>query len=185
MRVRGLEALIQVDDPAWPALTDLFARSTVPVRVLPLGDPAAGPTTLYRLQVTARSFLGALALNCGGVLVDDGWVRLLGGGTTVGGDDASGLPDLATANGLGDPEPARCAPSTLIVGFDVLGGTFAINPAIGPRNRASRSIPRCGARRDRTSGRPTAGRFPSGNWSRVTAIWPRSSRPWATARPCR
>ena len=34
---------------------------------------------LSRLQVTARSMMGALALSSGGMLVDHGWVRLLGG----------------------------------------------------------------------------------------------------------
>jgi Protein of unknown function DUF2625 len=79
----------------------------------------AGLEVLFRMQVTARSMMGALALNSGGMLVDHGWVRLLGGGS---GD----LPDLAAANGLGPPG-ASAPPPWLTAGFDVLGGRFAVN----------------------------------------------------------
>jgi hypothetical protein len=107
-------------EPAWPGLQELFAAAEVPVRVLDLDDPARGRTTLRRLRVSARSYLGALALNCSGVLVDDGWLRLLGAG-------GAALADLATTNGLGDEDATGSAPSHLVFGFDVLGGTFAIN----------------------------------------------------------
>jgi uncharacterized protein DUF2625 len=62
--------------------------------------------------VSAASALGALALNCGGMLIDRGWLRMLGAGCT-------GLPDLATANGLDDSEVA-VAPGVLTVAYDVL-----------------------------------------------------------------
>jgi hypothetical protein len=87
--------------------------------VLPAGREA-GLDVLFRLQVAARSTLGALALNCGGLLVDHGWVRVLGGGT-------SRLPDLATASGLGRPGSPGAPPPSLTVAFDVLGGRFAVN----------------------------------------------------------
>jgi hypothetical protein len=62
--------------------------------------------------------MGALARHTGGLLVDDGWLRVLGGG------DERGLPSLAQANGLpGDEQP----PAALMVGHDVLGGRFEVN----------------------------------------------------------
>lgn len=86
-------------------------------RVLPV-DRAAGELCLYCLQVSARSTLGALALNTGGITVGHGWLRVLGGG-------GLGLPDIAAVNGLeGTPTPP---PPLLLVAFDVLGGRFAIN----------------------------------------------------------
>ena len=114
--VRSIEELIDVPDPAWPRL-EAAARGDG-VRVLPVSREQ-GREVLYRLQVTARSGLGALALNCGGILVDQGWLRLLGGG-------APGMPDLATANGLGDPAEGR-QPGAMFVAVDVLGGRFAID----------------------------------------------------------
>jgi hypothetical protein len=71
---------------------------------------------LLALQVTARSTLGALALHTGGVVIDHGWLRLLGGGH-------GRLPSLATANGVTDGQQ----PPVLLIGFDVLGGRFAID----------------------------------------------------------
>lgn len=83
-------------------------------------EPAQGLRTLYSLQVSAGSFLGALALNCGGILADHGWFRIYGGGSL-------GLPDLATANHLADPQAVTSPPGLLEVGADVLGGRFAID----------------------------------------------------------
>jgi hypothetical protein len=77
--------------------------------VLPIEQPK-GENALLRLQVTAHSTLGALALHTGGVLVEHGWLRLLGGGSA----------DLPAIN---EPE----TPGFLVVALDVLGGRFAIN----------------------------------------------------------
>ncbi|MFF5234999.1 hypothetical protein [Dactylosporangium sp. NPDC000521] len=50
------------------------------------------------------------------MLVDDGWLRVLGGG------DEAGLPSLARANGL--PGDGR-SPASLVVGHDVLDDALA------------------------------------------------------------
>jgi len=63
--------------------------------------------------------MGALALHTGGLLVDDGWLRVLGGG------DDRGLPSLAQANEL--PPRGEQPPPALLVGHDVLGGRFEVN----------------------------------------------------------
>ena len=65
------------------------------------------------MQVTTRSALG-------GLLVDDGWLRILGGRTDQ-------LVDLATIDGLDDPNEQVGPRGHLVVGQDVLGGYFAIN----------------------------------------------------------
>jgi hypothetical protein len=75
---------------------------------------------LFRLRVTTASTLGALAANCGAILIDCGWLRLLGSGL-------DGLPSLPEANGLDEPSDRSTPPGHLVVGYDVLGGTFAVN----------------------------------------------------------
>jgi hypothetical protein len=114
--MRTVDELTAVAESAWPRLeAELLANPAI--TVLPIAS-TAGRETLYRLQVTTRSRLGALALHAGGLLVDDGWLRVLGGG------DERGLPSLAQANGLpGDEQP----PAALLVGHDVLGGRFEVN----------------------------------------------------------
>lgn len=116
-RVRSLQELRDVDDPAWPALEATLAKhpgtSALPVEV------AEAEAQLVALQITAASTLGAIALHTGGITLDHGWLRMLGGG-------APGLPGIAVANGLHTDAP-REAPSVLHIGVDVLGGRFALN----------------------------------------------------------
>jgi hypothetical protein len=117
--VRSVQDLTSVDDPAWPVILEWVQASPRPVRVLP---PPTGDRgrCLRRLQVTVRSPLGALAWESGGLVLDDGWLRMLGGGS-------AGLPDVATASGLDEPAPESAPPPLLIVAQDVLGGLFAVN----------------------------------------------------------
>ena len=61
-----------------------------------------------------------MALNCGGVVLHNGWLRLLGGGHGE-------LLDLAAANEMDVPTEASVSPAILTVGYDVLGGQFAID----------------------------------------------------------
>ena len=111
--------LATTDEPAWPEIQQAINASPHPVTVLPV-DRADGLAALYSLQVTARSGLGALALNCGGLIVDHGWLRVLGGGSGA-------LPDLASINGLLDPRQQVEPRGAMVVAFDVLGGRFAID----------------------------------------------------------
>jgi hypothetical protein len=114
--MRPLDELAVPEDSAWPALAAAVERSSVGARAAP-ADPDPAAQTLVRLQVTTRSVLGALAFHCGGLVVDSGWLRILGGGSP-------GLPDLVTANGLQD---AVGPPPFLLVAYDVLGGRFAVD----------------------------------------------------------
>ena len=94
-------------DDAWSELAEML--ETAPnARVL--GGGSAEDRKI--LGLTDRSYLGAMVANTGGVSVDHGWLRLLGG---AGGD----LPSVVEVN---------MVPSGFcIVGFDVLGGVFALD----------------------------------------------------------
>jgi hypothetical protein len=103
-----------VSDPAWPQIQALIEGAPSSVRVL-TADEARRDVALEALQVTTASFLGAVVGECGALLVDHGWLRILGAG-------AAGLPGVHEANVLaGGPPPL------LVVALDVLGGRFAIN----------------------------------------------------------
>jgi Protein of unknown function DUF2625 len=107
-------------DCAWSRLQDLFLAAQTSVDVLALPGPAEGLPS--RTSLGFSSTLGALALHCAGLIIDDGWLRVLGGG-------GAGLPDLATANDLAtaDDLAPRDGGPYLLIAFDVLGGSFAIN----------------------------------------------------------
>lgn len=110
-----IERLIAVDDPAWPHLQQALAESDV--IALPV-DSERGQRSLWGLQVSAASTMGAVALHTGGIVAEHGWVRLYGGGS-------EDMPSIAEANGLSGPVSAP--PGALVVGHDVLGGLFAID----------------------------------------------------------
>lgn len=117
--VQTLAELVEVDDSAVPLFTQWIDNPAVDVEVLPV-EPDRRDDCLVQLQVTLRSMLGVLAYEVGGLLVDHGWLRLLGGGHGA-------LPSLAEAIALGDPASAAAPPDYVVLGWDVVGGVFALD----------------------------------------------------------
>ena len=117
---RPLAELLQADEPAWPMVQEWIAQARNPVEVLPA--PANAGKELHAVQVTVRSPMGAIVYHTGGVLIDRGWVRILGGG---------GHPrmrrSLAEWNRGRTIDEGGNSRGLLLVGDDVLGGFFAIN----------------------------------------------------------
>jgi hypothetical protein len=111
-----LHDLTTVDDPAVSLLREWLASGDVDTQVLDV-EPDRRDRCLVGLQVTLRSVLGALAYETGGLMVDHGWLRLLGGGHGA-------LPSLYEALGLDD---ASAAPEYVVLGWDVVGGVFALD----------------------------------------------------------
>jgi hypothetical protein len=73
-----LSELINVDDPAIPLVREWAANAVRPVEILLPSD--ARDEVLLKTQVTTRSPLGAIAHETGGLLVDGGWLRIIGSG---------------------------------------------------------------------------------------------------------
>lgn len=116
--MRTLEELLAADD-AWAGVAQQAARAGA--EILPPA-PGAGEATLLAAQVTTRSPVGAIALHSGGILVDHGWLRLLGANSTrMGG----GL--VAWNEDLGGPPLDPPLREALVVAYDALGGFFALN----------------------------------------------------------
>jgi hypothetical protein len=82
-------------------------------------EPLRGEATLAALKVSATSTLGSIARETGGLLVDDGWLRLLGGG-------AERLPSLAEWAGLVGQPIVEPVDRGLCVAFDAVGGFFVL-----------------------------------------------------------
>lgn len=94
-------------------------RSGVEVTVLSPNLERA-EQVLSQLQVTTRSPLGAIAYYTGGLLVDHGWVRILGGGNDT------FLRDLLNWNAI-DVDSTSRLENCILIADDVIGGFFAIN----------------------------------------------------------
>ncbi len=111
---RSADDLRHVSDPAWPQIQALIEGAPQSVRVLST-DLARRDVALEALQVSTGSYLGAVVGECAALVVDHGWLRILGAG-------GEGLPGVHEANRLSDGPPPL-----LDVAWDVLGGRFAIN----------------------------------------------------------
>jgi Protein of unknown function DUF2625 len=117
---RQLSELIDDQEPAWPLVQAWMTEATNDVVVLPV-QRTDGEETLLALQVTSRSPIGAIALETGGLIVDRGWLRILGSGHEL-------LTGLSRWNGLGGLNaPGPPLADALVVGHDAIGGFFALN----------------------------------------------------------
>jgi hypothetical protein len=103
------------DEDALPTIREWVAASPLDVTILP-ASPEAGRRALEALQVTTRSPLGAVAFHLGGLLVDHGWLRVLG----------AGCEQLTRALDLWNTvDASRRCEDGLLIADDVLGGFFA------------------------------------------------------------
>jgi Protein of unknown function DUF2625 len=117
--MRNLEDLLS-DDPAWPLVCQWINEARNKVEVLP-PTALARDQALVALQITTRSPMGAVVYETGGILIDSGWIRLLGSGHLR-------LPRAMDSWNLGRTcQDDGSPPPILIVADDVIGGTFAIN----------------------------------------------------------
>ena len=110
----SLAELLDANDPAWPLVEQWIASAKNQVEVLPARDDDRS-RALEELQVTTRSPMGAIVYETGGLLIDHGWLRILG----------SGHPRLPRSLMQWNREAE--ADGFLLIADDVVGGFFAIN----------------------------------------------------------
>lgn len=108
------------DDPAMPMIRGWLVGNRRPIEILPCA-PDHGAVSLEALQVTTRSPLGAVAHETGGILIDDGWIRVLGAG------HERLLRTIAGWNGLPCDPGEAFLPGAMFIGDDVIGGLFAVD----------------------------------------------------------
>ncbi len=120
MHQRSLAELIDHQDPAWPQLLHWAKRASNTAEILPV-ERLRGEKTLLALQVTTHSMLGAVALETGGILIDQGWLRVLGAGCERMSES------LLSWNGWDDTATPPVLSDALIVAHDIVGGFFALN----------------------------------------------------------
>jgi len=119
--MKQLQELINREDSAWPLVRQWIAEATNHVEVLPPIDDATRERALLETQVTTRSPMGAVIFESGGILVDHGWLRILGSGSAR---LPRSLPEWNVGRSLaasGQPPPF------LLVADDIVGGFFAVD----------------------------------------------------------
>ena len=120
MCARTIEELIAVDEPVWPEVQQWIQAAHNSVEVLPAND-SRRDEALLKTQVSLGSSMGAVVYHTGGILVDHGWLRLLG----------SGHPKLPRSmpdwnHGRSTNEAGKSLGFWLIAD-DIVGGFFALN----------------------------------------------------------
>lgn len=117
---RTLEELIDKSDPGWTLVQEWIAGATVPVEVLPKNQERCAQA-LIETQVTTRSPMGAIVYESGGLLIDHGWLRVLGAGHPR-------LPrSLPGWNQHARKELKEDNPGYFLIADDILGGFFALD----------------------------------------------------------
>jgi hypothetical protein len=118
--LRPLHELLEVDDPAWPKVQSWIVEAANSVEVLP-PENVHRTQALLEAQVTTRSPMGAIVYHTGGLLIDKGWLRLLGSGHPR-------LPRSMSAWNRGrSTKPDGTSLGFWLIADDVVGGFFALD----------------------------------------------------------
>ncbi|WDF47439.1 DUF2625 domain-containing protein [Chryseobacterium sp. KACC 21268] len=118
--MRKVEELINKTDSGWPHVEEMIKSAKNKVEVLPVNISKA-EDALFKTQVTTRSPMGAIVYNTGGILIDDGWIRILCSGNEK---LNRTLPDWNKGKSF---KEFGEAPSFLLVADDAIGGFFIVN----------------------------------------------------------
>lgn len=118
--MRKIEELIYKEENAWLIVQEWVSQAKNQVEILP-NNRFDGEKTLFELQITNESTMGAIALECGGILVDNGWLRILGSGN----EKISG--NMLSWNNIDGTEIEFPLRGTMIIAYDIVGGFYAIN----------------------------------------------------------
>ncbi|QIW16211.1 hypothetical protein A4G20_07645 [Pasteurellaceae bacterium RH1A] len=124
--MQTIEQLTQADQSAWAVLKTWFKQTRNHFEILSADKKVAGKD-LFSLQISVRSPMGAVIYETGGILINHGWLRILG----------SGSPKLNRGllewNFGKTFQESGEQPSYLLVADDVLGGYFGLNAGgLGP-----------------------------------------------------
>lgn len=119
-KMQSLDELVNTTDPAWPLVLKWIDSAKNKVEVLKV-DSAQAKEALLNTQVSTYTTLGAVIYNTGGIMVDQGWLRILGSGSTKLNRSVPGWNKGKTIKEYGDQ------PAYLLVADDAAGGFFAIN----------------------------------------------------------
>lgn len=119
-KLRPVEELIHKTDPGWVPVNQWIQSAKNKVEILPV-DTAKATEALYKTQVTTRSPMGAIVYRTGGLLIDNGWIRILGSGNAK---LNRTLPDWNKRRAFTEFGET---PPFLLIADDAIGGFYLLN----------------------------------------------------------
>jgi len=125
-KMKPVGELINARQPGWQIVKAMIDTAKNKVEILPC-DPTQARDALYKTQVTTNSPMGAIVYMTGGLLVDNGWIRILGSGNTK-------LTRTLPGWNVGKTDVKYGSkPAFYLVADDAVGGFFALNGGgLGP-----------------------------------------------------
>jgi len=125
-KLKPVGELINIRQPGWQLVKAMVDSAKNKVEILPC-DAAQARAALYKTQVTTNSPMGAIVYMTGGLMVDNGWIRILGSGSAKLTRTLPGWNEGKTNVKFGDK------PAFYLVADDAIGGFFALNGGgLGP-----------------------------------------------------
>lgn len=118
--MRQIDDLVNKKEPAWPLVKSWIDSATNKVEILP-ADSTRARLALYQTQVTTRSPMGAIIYETGGLLIDNGWIRILGSGSEKLNRSLPAWNKGKAFQEFGQPAPF------LLIADDAIGGFFMLN----------------------------------------------------------
>jgi len=118
--MRQIEELINTTEPGRVLVDEWIKSAKNKVEILPV-DTVKAKDALYKTQVTTRSPMGAIIYTTGGLLIDDGWIRILGSGCS---EMNRTLPDWNKGKSF---QEFGESPLFLLIADDVIGGFYLLN----------------------------------------------------------
>jgi hypothetical protein len=119
-KMKTVDELINKTESGWVSVKKWIGLAKNKVEVLDY-DTAKAKDALYKTQVTTHSPMGAIVYSTGGILVDNGWIRILGSGHSKLNRSLPEWNKGKSFNTFGE------SPSFYLVADDIIGGFFAIN----------------------------------------------------------
>jgi len=119
MEKKSITELVNTNSTEWKAILELKASARNTVEILPK-DHLKAETALVESQLSTNTFLGSVIYESGGILVDNGWIRIIGSGS-------SKLNRNVPGWNKGKTSTTNKVPYTfMLVADDVLGGLYAV-----------------------------------------------------------
>lgn len=118
--MKTLQELINTEEPAWEIVSEWLTEAKNKYEILPRNKEKA-EQELFNSQVTTRSPMGAIIYETGGILIDNGWLRILGSGNEKLDRGLNEWNKGKTFDNFGEQ------PSHFLIADDIIGGYFAVN----------------------------------------------------------
>lgn len=117
--IKPLSELTKNQQKGWDVISQWSSNGKNKIEILPK-DNLRADSVLFKTQLSASSPIGAVVFGCGGILIEDGWIRILGSGCKQ--FDRS----ISDWNKGKSSVKFKDQSSYLLVGDDIIGGIYGM-----------------------------------------------------------